>query len=93
MCNSQAVWEVMNQHEDFQNLSPVNTDEPPVTEFNILRPDEAKYVFVLDSSGSMGTNKVGRPRIDRVKESATNFVKYYVNNGSTLGVTHFRYLN
>ena len=84
------MWEVMNQHEDFQNLSPVDTDKPDETVFNILRPQEAKYVMVLDSSGSMGTNNEGRVRIDRLKDSATNFVKYYINDGSKLGVTHFR---
>ena len=89
MCNGQAIWEVMNQHEDFQNLSPVDTDEPAETVFNILRPQEAKYVMVLDTSGSMGSSNVGRPRIDRMKDSATNFVKYYINDGSKLGVTNF----
>ena len=90
MCNGQAVWEVMNQHEDFKDLSPVDTDEPDETVFNILRPQEAKYVMVLDSSGSMGSNNEGRVRIDRLKDSATNFVKYYINDGSNFGVTHFR---
>ena len=82
----------MNHHEDFQNLSPVNTDEPPVTKFNILISQDPKYVMVLDSSHSMWDNNVGRIRIDRAKESATNFVGY-IGDGSKLGVTHFGYVN
>ena len=91
MCNGQAIWEVMNQHDDFSDNEPLDKDEAPETEFHILRQEEARYVMVLDTSRSMGQNDQGRPRITRMNEAAKNFVQYYVNDGSQLGVTHFRY--
>ena len=91
MCNGQAIWEVMKQHDDFNDNKPLDKDEAPETEFHILRQEEARYVMVLDTSGSMDDNTHGRLRITRMNEAATNFVKFYVNDGSQLGVTHFRY--
>ena len=92
MCNGQAIWEVINQHDDFNPpITPLDKDNPPETEFHILRQEEARYVMVLDTSGSMDDNKEGRYRITRMIEAATNFVQFYVNDGSVLGVTHFRY--
>ena len=90
MCNGQAIWEVINQHDDFP-IEPMNDDNAPDTEFHILRPQKARYTMVLDTSGSMDDNKQGRPRITRMNEAASNFVQYYVKDGSMLGVTHFRY--
>ena len=96
MCNGQAVWEVINQHEDFENISPLNKDAPPETIFHILRQEHAKYTMVLDTSGSMGQNSVRgrdviRRRIERMIEAATNFVEFSVEDGSMLGVVDFRY--
>ena len=90
ICNGKSVCEVIDQHEDFQYLSPLDLDNSPDTEFNILTPEEGRYVMVLDISSSMGSNKVGRPRITRLKEVSINFVKYYVKDGSKVGVVHFR---
>merc|ERR1719334_189245 len=47
--------------------------------------------MVLDTSTSMdGSHQQhGRPRITRMNEAASNFVQFYVNDGSQLGVTHF----
>ena len=94
MCNGQAIWEVMKQHDDFSDNEPLDKDEVPETEFHILRQEEARYVMVLDTSTSMdGSHQQhGRPRITRMNEAASNFVQFYVNDGSQLGVTHFRYL-
>ena len=90
MCNGQAIWEVMNQHDDFIDNEALDKDTAPRTEFNVLRQEEARYVMVLDTSGSMDDNKQGRPRITRMNEAAKNFVQFYVNDGSQLGVTHFK---
>ena len=92
MCNGQAIWEVMKQHSDYNNTEPLDKDDAPETEFNILRQETPRYVMVLDTSGSMGRNTVGRRRIDRMSEAAKNFIEYYANDGSQLGITHFRYL-
>jgi len=53
--------------------------------------ESPRYVMVLDTSGSMGRNQVGRKRIDRMNEAAKNFIEFYANDGSQLGITHFSY--
>ena len=90
-CKSQSVCNVINQHRDFENLTPMNKTEPPETEFNILMPRYGRFVIVLGSSNSTGLNKNGRPHIKRLIEASSNFAKYYVRDGSQLGVTSVRY--
>ena len=92
MCNGQSIWDVMKQHDDFINNEPLDKDNVPETEFNILRQEQPRYVMVLDTSRSMRINTVGRKRIDRMNEAAKNFIDFYANDGSQLGITHFRYL-
>ena len=94
MCYGQSAWEVINQHEDFQNLSPMEDTLPPETLFRVLRPGSTtRYVLVLDTSGSMNDPKeirFGNPRIKRLQEASTKWIKYDVNDGDQVGVVRFR---
>ena len=94
MCYGQSAWEVINQHEDFQNLMPMEDTLPPETLFRVLRPGSTtRYVLVLDTSGSMNDPKeirFGNPRIKRLQEASTKWIKYDVNDGDQVGVVRFR---
>ena len=91
----QSVWELINQHTDFQNLLPLDLDNSPDPEFLILQPEEGRILMVLDTSTSMKTNHTSNhtsviPRITRLKDVARNMVTNTFNTGSEVGVIHFR---
>lgn len=50
------------------------------------RPQDERFVFVMDVSGSMGNSK----RLDRLKQSSARWVNYEVRNGSYVGIVSFR---
>ena len=88
MCNRQSTWSVILQSDDFKTAKPMEDETPPDTIFKILRPQDERFVFVLDVSGSMVK---ATKRIDRLKQSTQRWIQHEVGNGSLVGVTSFRW--
>jgi hypothetical protein len=54
MCNSRSIWSVVSQHPDFTGNNNPETDIANTKPtFNIVRCTAARYVLVVDCSGSM----------------------------------------
>jgi hypothetical protein len=86
MCEQKSTWSVIIANPDFIGVTPMDAEYPPETTFKILRPQEERFVFVLDVSGSMADAN----RIGRLIQSSNRWVKYEVRDGSQVGVTSFR---
>jgi hypothetical protein len=86
MCDQKSTWSVIIGNEDFVGVTPMDAETAPETTFKILRPEDERFVFVLDVSGSM----LEFDRIERLKQSSNRWVKYEVRGGSQVGVTSFR---
>ncbi|XP_030840789.1 calcium-activated chloride channel regulator 1-like [Strongylocentrotus purpuratus] len=89
LCNSRSAWEVMREHEDFNDNSPPSNlnDAQIEPSFDLVQAstgDECRVVLVLDTSGSMGTSN----RIDKVNSAATAFVNL-VDDGISIGIVTF----
>ena len=65
-------------------------DTPPDTIFNVVRPQDERFVFVLDVSRSMELD--GVKRLTRLIQSSTRWVRHEVRDGSWVGATSFRYV-
>eukprot|EP00095_Tigriopus_kingsejongensis_P007258 maker-scaffold286_size222086-snap-gene-1.22 protein:Tk07258 transcript:maker-scaffold286_size222086-snap-gene-1.22-mRNA-1 annotation:"hypothetical protein DAPPUDRAFT_255495" len=96
LCGAQSVWAVIEGNDDFADASfkPGQWEEgPPDTSFDILKQDSARFVMVLDKSGSMSgpTGHNEEPRINRLKQAASRWILNDIWNGSALGVTSFCY--
>jgi hypothetical protein len=79
---------VIKSGVDFATAKPMGADSPPDTIFKILRPQDERFVFVLDVSGSMDMNNT--KRIYRLKQSTQRWIQHEVRTGSLVGVTSFR---
>ena len=91
MCDYTSVWEVILRNADFTNVKPMNNsyEVPPETKFEILKPAEGgRFVLVLDRSGSMNDHR-NPTRMERVKQSATRWIRYDVINSTQIGITSF----
>jgi len=97
-CNQQSVWEVMLQNADFSHGSnPPSNLEPDqlVPTFEVVRPAQAYFVMVLDTSGSMqATNSSthadsATERIKKLHSSATKWIKYELQNGTWVSIITF----
>jgi hypothetical protein len=86
ICDHKSTWSVISANLDFVGVTPMDAENPPETMFKILRPQEERFVFVLDVSGSMAD----ADRIGRLIQSSNRWVKYEVRDGSQVGVTSFR---
>ena len=86
MCDQVSVWEVIQKNADFQGLKPFE-GTPPDTTFKIVTPATPRFVFVLDVSGSMAQFD----KLNRLKQSAGNWLLYDVRNGTDVGIVTFRY--
>jgi hypothetical protein len=73
---------------DFKTAKPMEALTPPDTIFKILRPQDERFVFVLDVSGSMV--KKDTLRINRLRQSTQRWIQHEVRTGSLVGVTTFR---
>ena len=86
MCNRRSTWDVVKKGKDFANAKPMIADKSPRTTFRIVQPQSsARYVLVLDRSGSMKDNN----RMTRLKQSAEKWIKYDLKLDSKLGITSF----
>ena len=88
ICDRKSTWSVIIANEDFVGVTPMDAETPPETTFKILRPQDERFVFVLDRSGSMATSD----RIGRLIQSSSRWVKYEVRDGSQVGITSFRWV-
>ena len=86
MCNRRSTWDVVENGKDFNGIRPMTDDNSPTTTFRIVQPQSsARYVLVLDRSGSMSSND----RMGKLKQSAEKWIKYDLKLGSKLGITSF----
>ena len=86
MCNRRSTWDVVKNGKDFSNVEPMTDEHSPKTIFRIVQPQSsARYVLVLDRSGSMKDNN----RMARLKQSADKWIKYDLKLNSKLGITSF----
>ena len=86
MCNRRSTWDVVKNGKDFKGIGPMTDDNSPTTTFRIVQPQSsARYVLVLDRSGSMNTNA----RMEKLKQSAEKWIKYDLKLKSKLGITSF----
>eukprot|EP00094_Tigriopus_californicus_P008604 TCALIF_08293-PA protein Name:"Similar to Clca1 Calcium-activated chloride channel regulator 1 (Mus musculus)" AED:0.14 eAED:0.14 QI:2/0.76/0.62/0.96/0.92/0.92/27/0/1757 len=92
LCDSRSVWNVISSNSDFQedNFKPGPEGSSNSTTFEILRPDEARFVMVIDKSGSMDGPK-DHPRIKRLKQASARWILNDIWNGSSLGISSFCY--
>ncbi len=88
MCNRESTWSVIMDSVDFKTAKPMEVLTPPDTIFKILRPQDERFVFVLDVSGSMV--KKDTLRINRLIQSTQRWIRFEVRDGSQVGVTTFR---
>lgn len=93
MCRGRTVWDVIDNGDDFQHgqLKPMNVDNPPDTKFQVLRPEEGRFVMVLDCSGSMWQANHGTTRLKRLQKAANDWIKYDVRDDSQVGIVSFGY--
>ena len=90
LCGGQPAWQVIQNSEDFLNgINPPMDEEPDPTKFHVLRPQKAKFAVVIDVSGSMDNHK----RLTRVQQSATDWIQYDVQNGSSVAIVTFSYVS
>jgi len=95
MCNGQSTFEVVKKHADFAGFKEGNKIADRKTTFEIVRPaDSSSFVMVLDVSGSMDDNCKNKPkgcvyRIDRMKQSATRWINYDLEDNIPLGLVKF----
>ena len=86
MCNRRSTWDVVKNGKDFKGIRPMTDEKSPKTTFRIVQPQSsARYVLVLDRSGSMKDNN----RMTRLKQSAEKWIKYDLKLNSKLGITSF----
>jgi len=86
LCRGQPAWQVIQNSEDFRNgTNPPMDEEPDSTKFHVLRPQKAKFAVVIDVSGSMSKYR----RLTRVQQSATDWIQYDVQNGSSVAIVKF----
>jgi hypothetical protein len=89
MCAGRSTWDVISSNEDFSAEDFLPTETAPDTVFTVVRPSEGRFVLVLDVSGSMDDFD----RINRLKQSATRWIRHDITDGTLLGITSFRYRN
>ena len=88
LCGGQPAWQVIQNSEDFRNgTNPPMDEDPDQTKFHVLRPQKAKFAIVIDVSSSMDTAR----RLSRVQQSATDWIQYDVQNGSSVAIVKFSY--
>ena len=85
LCNQQSTWDVVIQSPDIDLGAQGTWEIAPDTDFEILRPDEGKFVLVLDKSGSMEAND----RIDYLRQSIMRWIQHDIDSGSKLGLVQF----
>ena len=87
-CDGKSTWNVIMDNKDFINNSAVDgLDTTPV--FSILRPSQAKYVLVMDVSGSMHTNDQNIPRDINMINAVKRWITYEVSDGTDVGMVVF----
>lgn len=88
MCRGKPVWQVIQESEDFQNgqLKPYPHPVPPDTKFQVVRPEEARFMMVLDVSTSMNDHN----RLKRLMKSSEDWIKFDVRDGSQVGIVSFK---
>ncbi|KAK7070877.1 hypothetical protein SK128_014953 [Halocaridina rubra] len=85
LCNGLSVWEVMEAHSDFQDLSEASHNMTVIPRFTVVREEVASFVIVLDYSQSMTTAN----RIFRLQKSAQRWILHEVAQGSFVGIVGF----
>ncbi|CAL4114423.1 unnamed protein product, partial [Meganyctiphanes norvegica] len=85
MCNERSIWDIMWLHEDFSDEANPPTDEPMIPNIEVIRQTEAKFVMVLDYSGSMTTNQ----RQEKLQRTAQRWILHEVSQGSLVGIVKF----
>ncbi|XP_039272205.2 calcium-activated chloride channel regulator 1-like [Styela clava] len=86
LCNMKSTWTVIMESEDFMDVNNKPSihvaDTRPI--FKIVRPQEQRFVLVLDSSRSMEGYKQ-----DEMRTAAYNFITVAVPRGSYVGIVEF----
>ena len=95
MCAESSVFEIVRGHEDFQDFTDGNVINKRKVTFEILRTrGVSNFVMVMDASASMRNNCKDKPkpcelRLDRLKQSATRWVKYDIKEDVALSLVRF----
>ena len=87
MCGGQPAWAIIKESNDFRNNAnlPRKNETAPTTKFTVLRPEKSRFAVVIDVSGSMKDHS----RLARVQQSATDWINYDVQNGSSVALVKF----
>ncbi|XP_037082248.1 calcium-activated chloride channel regulator 1-like [Pollicipes pollicipes] len=95
-CSQRSVWEVMRENADFKGgRNPPASLEPNqlVPTFEVVRPAQARFIMVLDTSGSMGDVSAASSRqtskIQKLHSAATKWIKYELQNGTWVSIVTF----
>ncbi len=78
-------------NDDFADVEASVDEVVPDIVFSILSPINGDFVLVLDRSSSMNDNKIGTPRMDRLKQACIEWIQLELQDDSFLGITSFRY--
>ncbi|XP_013419455.1 calcium-activated chloride channel regulator 3A-1-like [Lingula anatina] len=83
LCDGRSAWEVMREHEDFENNNnpPVQGDIDTTPTFRVVQQQPKRYVLVLDVSGSMANDN----RLKNLKKACTEFLLNTVDEESQVG--------
>ncbi|XP_043233012.1 calcium-activated chloride channel regulator 1-like [Amphibalanus amphitrite] len=86
-CNQRSVWDVIADNDDFAGGANPPADLTPTQiepSFEVVRQTDARYVLVLDTSGSMSGS-----RITQLNNAATKWIKYELQNGTWVSIVTF----
>ncbi|XP_043213965.1 calcium-activated chloride channel regulator 1-like [Amphibalanus amphitrite] len=92
-CNQRSVWDVIADNDDFAGGANPPADLTPTQiepSFEVVQQADARYVLVLDTSGSMSPSS-GQPydRISMLHNAATKWIKYELQNGTWVSIITF----
>eukprot|EP00090_Calanus_glacialis_P010249 TRINITY_DN18632_c0_g1_i4.p1 TRINITY_DN18632_c0_g1~~TRINITY_DN18632_c0_g1_i4.p1 ORF type:complete len:980 (-),score=267.96 TRINITY_DN18632_c0_g1_i4:71-3010(-) len=90
-CDGKSTWAVISENEDFANGANEAAEIPDTTpEFIIVKPQNARYVVVMDVSGSMVPTPPNMiDRATNLKDAAKRWVKYEVTDGTEVALVTF----
>ncbi|KAI0208410.1 Calcium-activated chloride channel regulator 1 [Lamellibrachia satsuma] len=91
ICKRKSCWEVMRDHADFHNGNnpalPLTQNTEPT--FRVVQGKAKRIVLVLDVSGSMDTSTNGVTRIQRLRQTAADFLLKVVPQEYSVGIVTF----
>ncbi|KAK3867102.1 hypothetical protein Pcinc_027416 [Petrolisthes cinctipes] len=84
-CGGRSVWEIMMQHEDFDDGRNPPTSDYQSPTIQVVQHTDANYALVLDYSGSMNDNY----RVHKLRKTARRWLLQEVATGSNVAIVKF----